>query len=486
MATVSTNSNISVASAKARAYGVEQAPTYMAQLFILSLVVPILIRVGPVLLMPHRIVLLVFFIPCMMRLWGGRAGKIIPADWLMLGSAIWALLALLYNHGGTVIEAMGIHMIEFFGAYLLARVSIRSADDFYRVIKVMFFIALILLPLAATESIMRRNYVLEFLPGSIGITNAPYRWGMRRAQTLFTHPIHFGVFAALGMGLYWYCLKSKRKRLFSMPMVIASTVFSLSSGALIALVCQFFLIAWEVLFKRFKSRWKVFAGIFASLFVLVELTTNRGFFLLLVTYASFNTGSAFNRILIWNYGTKNVKDNPIFGLGFREWERAPWMSTSADNFWLLMAMMFGLPSFIMFASAVINILWRTGKAEMSDSFDKACRAGFLTAAAGIIIGGGTVHYWTAMMALVLFFFGSAAWMSTDGALLPENEDDAAQREAQAKIPTSRYTRFAQKAAPLPPQKEQLVRKTSTSQYKRNPTLQERRKTMRISRASKKT
>lgn len=482
MTAASTNSGAVTTNTHARP-DEDIAPTYMAILFMLSLIFPILIRLGPVLLLPHRIVLLVFFIPCMMRLWGGRAGPIIPADWLMLGSAIWAIFALAFNHGLSVVEAMGIHMIEFYGAYILGRVAIRSADDFRRLVKCMFFIALLLLPLAATESILKRNFVLEALPNSIGIVTAPFRWGMRRAQTLFTHPIHFGVFASIGMGLFWYCLVPASRRLIAIPVVIASTIFSLSSGALICLVVQFFLILWELVLKHYRSRWKTFAGVAAALFILIETFTNRGFFLLLVTFASFNTGSAYNRILIWKFGKQNVIDNPIFGLGFREWERAPWMSTSADNFWLLIAMMFGLPTFIFFASAIVVIFWRIFKTTLTDPFDIRCRLGYMTAMGGLIIGGGTVHYWTAMMAVVLFFFGAGNWISTGGARMEAAPDGGEPELAPAQ--GNRYTRFSHTPSPHTPKPARPIAAKPPS-YSRNPTLHERQKAMRAARASKKT
>lgn len=457
------------------------APTYMAIIFVCSLIVPILINAGPVLLMPHRIVLLIFFIPCAMRLLSGKAGKLIAADWLIFGSALWAALAMIYNHGvGFSVQPIGIHMIEFFGAYMLGRVAIRSAEDFRRFVKTMFWIVLFLLPFAALEAITKRNYLLEAIPNSIPVVHAPYRWGMRRAQTLFSHPIHYGVFCSFGMGLFWYVLRPAGRRFMSVPLVVASTIFSLSSGALICVVCQSVFIFWEAILKTIKARWRIFAAIFAAMFVFVELASNRGFFVLLTQYASFNTGSSYNRILIWRYGMENVYANPIFGLGFREWVRAHWMSTSADNFWLLNAMMFGVPSFFMFAGGVFNLLWRAARNALSDPLARACQAGFLTACGGVIIGGGTVHYWTAMMGLVLFLFGTGAWIGEKEVIIDGDDAETDPNQAQ---PINRYTR---QARVLPAKSARIHASTpkpaAKAPYKRNPTLHERQKAMRERRA----
>lgn len=399
------------------------APTYMATVFLLALIVPIVIPVGPVLLMPHRVVLLIFFFPCLMRLFSGRAGPIIATDWLFAGSTIWACIALMVNHGiGRVIEPIGIYIIEFFGAYLLARTTIRSTADFHQVVRTIFCISLFLLPFAAFESIYKRAILLEMIPNSISIVSAPYRMGMRRAQVLFTHPIHFGIFSSIGMGLFWYCIGRPGMRAISTPLVIASTIFSLSSGALICMVSQMLFIAWEYVTKAIKARWRFFAALFATFFIITEVGTNRGPWVLLVDYASFSTGSAYNRILIWQYGIQNVQDNPIFGLGFREWVRAPWMSTSADNFWLLLTMFYGIPAITMMLSAMFILFRRVARMSFTNAKDKAAQAAFLTAFGGIFIGGATVHYWTAMMAFVLFFFGSGVWMISGGGATSSSEE----------------------------------------------------------------
>ena len=418
------------------------APVHFAIIFLISLIVPILLRAGPIVLFPHRLVLLLLFIPCLIRLLSGRAGPIILADYLMLGSAIWACLAYIVNHGLVEkFEAIGIHMIEFFGAYLLARVAIRSSEDFRKFAVWLFWIMFALLPFAAIEAISKRAILLEMIPHSISIVHAPYRLGMRRAQVLFTHPIHYGIFASMGMALFWYCLRPAWTRIVSIPTVVASTVFSLSSGALICVVLQTIVIFWEVVTRSIKHRWRIFAVLFAIFYVVVEAGSNSSFFEVVVRYASFSTDSAYNRILIWQYGTQNVAENPFFGIADHEWKRAAWMSTSADNFWLLITMQFGLPCFIMFAWAVLYNMFKAGRAKLSDPMDQAARVAYLTVCVGIIIGGGTVHYWTAMMALVLFMFGAGAWSFTGGGMPAEGArtDSQSQDEIQE---GRRYSRFA--------------------------------------------
>ncbi|MFV2003239.1 MAG: O-antigen ligase family protein, partial [Paracoccaceae bacterium] len=376
---------------------IRAAPSYLVVIFLLSLLTPIVLPVGPLLLMPHRIVLIVVFFPLLAGLVTGRAGPVLLIDWLMIFSALWAALALAVNHGFVVmIEAMGIHIVEFFGAYLLGRMAIRSAADFRRFVRTLLFLVLFLLPFAALESVTGRPVLLDLIPNSIRPVDIGARFGLRRAQTVFAHPILYGAFVSTGLGLFWYVLRPTWSRLYSAPAVILSTMFSLSTGALLALVGQIIFIGWEMLTRRISRRWTIFAVLAALAYLTVDLLSNRTPFDVLVTYASFNSGSAYNRILIWQFGTENVWANPIFGLGLGDWARPSWMGASVDNFWLLTAMRYGLPTIISFVLALVLILRRVALAPLTTPLERACRAGYLVAFGGVVLAGSTVHYWQAI------------------------------------------------------------------------------------------
>src|SRR3954466_10503300 len=56
---------------------------------------------------------------------------------------------------------------------------------------------------------------------------------------------------------------------------------------------------------------------------------------------------------IWEYGSASVLNNPLFGVGFGDWARASWMTSSADMFWLVNAMRHGLPAGLLIMSAFL-------------------------------------------------------------------------------------------------------------------------------------
>jgi hypothetical protein len=184
---------------------------------------------------------------------------------------------------------------------------------------------------------------------------------------------------------------------------------------LIAFNMQCVFIAWEAAMAPHPKRWRLFALGFLAVYIVLDLISDRTPFHILVDYASFSSGSAYNRILIWHYGTDNVLANPVFGIGLNDWVKPEWMSDSVDNFWLLLTMQHGLPFIAMFVGALYLILRRVSLYELADPVDRACRAGYLTTFGGIAIAGGTVHYWQTMLAFVLFLFGSGVWMISGGA-----------------------------------------------------------------------
>lgn len=396
-----------------------------ATVFLVSLLFPIRIHAGPVLLFPYRLWLLILFVPLFMILVTGRAGRMILVDWLMLGAAIWGMLALAVNQVGhgpidLAIEPAGVYMLESFGAYMLGRVAIRSQEDFIAFVRKFFLICLVLLPFAMLESVTRTPVMLSLIGERGAAVDAGIRMGLRRAQTVFEHPILFGAFASTGLGLVWYALFPEAgvfRRALVTLVIIATSFFSLSTGAMFAMVMQLVFITWELVTRPYRYRWRVFAAIVIGAYVLIDQFTTKSPFHLLVNYASFSSGSAYNRIRIWDYGMDNVWANPVFGLGLNSvnWVRPSWMSASVDNFWLNMTLNYGIPCFLMLSLALILTVKNVSRFELTDARDRACRAAYLTAFGGLVVAGSTVHYWKATYAFIMFFFGTAIWIFTGGA-----------------------------------------------------------------------
>jgi hypothetical protein len=231
-------------------------------LFIFSLLFPMVLKLGPIILFPYRVLLLVMFIPLFIKLVSGKVGGILAIDWFMMASTLWAGFALLANHDpGQIIDTYGIYTLEFLGSYLIGRVGIRSAADFMYMIRLAFICIILLLPFGVVEALTDKNILLDILPGAIRDSNQGVRMGINRAQTIFAHSIHYGVFCSLLLGLTWYAFKPDKpylRYILTLPVLAFSTFLSLATGALIAFNVQFMLILWELILKPIRKRWVIF------------------------------------------------------------------------------------------------------------------------------------------------------------------------------------------------------------------------------------
>jgi hypothetical protein len=389
----------------------------MVSLFILSTLIPVHFWLGTAVIHSYRVVLLLAFVPSVMLWLQGSAGRIRSPDILLVCFVLWAAIALARAHGAAeAVQPAGVLLIEAFGAYLLARVFVRTEADFLRMVKLLLLIVVVLVPIALIESITSHQLVLDLLRPLAPVhadTLAQPRWGLERAQTVFPHPIHFGVFCASVLGLACYSLEAGRnlvRLVFRVTMISVGVFLSLSTGALTAFVAQLALIGWDKATLRVNRRWAILGGLATAAYVAIDLLSNRTPFHVFVTYLTFNMDSAYNRIHIWNYGTAEVLRNPLFGIGLNEWERAHWMSASMDNFWLLTTVQYGLPAFVFLAGGVLWMMYKVGRANMPSERARACRTGLLISLAGIIIAGTTVHFWHMLYPLFMFLVGSGAWL----------------------------------------------------------------------------
>jgi hypothetical protein len=385
-------------------------------LFLLALVVPWMIFLGPLRLSVYRIVLLVMIVPCLVMWMSGKAGQIRTPDIALLLYSFWCTFCLIVLHGLESVQTSGILLIETLGPYLLARCYIREADDFYNVVQLLFrIVVFLLLPFGILEFVSGQNISRDLfaiiLPTPT--TAMPPREGMRRVQAVFDHPILFGVVTGSIFPLVHLVLGYKKEflqRLFMTGIVGATSMLSISSGPLIALVIQGFLLCWNSLLGTIKFRWKLLIALATFITLVIELGANRSVFDIIVSYFAFDSGSYWFRTLIWHYGTEAVLNHPLFGTGLGEWERPPWMPPSIDNFWLLQALKNGLPAIFLLLLAFWSIFLAVSFKKGLDDKLIDYRTGFLITLTGFFVVGCTVAFWDAAYVLLLFLMGSGIWM----------------------------------------------------------------------------
>ena len=413
------------------------APRLLA-FFFLVLLLPLNFSLGSLSLSPIRVLLLLAFVPLVLRWTMGGAGRITKGDILITLHSLWVGLALFAVHGSDRIPFIGITIVEIFGSYLLGRTLIRNATD-YQLLFRYFLIALaILAPFVLVEMVTSQIVISEIL-GRVAATHpkvqagfADMRMGFFRAQTVFEHPILWGVFCSVGIANVFHIYRDKfLKSVFLTGFVTGMTFTSLSSAPLLSVAVQLITIGWGWITRY---AWWVLLGFAVLGYVAIDLLSNRTPVQVLITYLTFNSASAYWRLLIWDFGSAEVLRHPLFGLGLGDWARPDWMFTaSVDNFWLLTAMRYGLPAFLLLAAGIVTNLVQIIRADLSDRLADF-RRGYVIALVGLAITLCTVHAWGATFVFVMFYIGAGSWLFTETAAEPAGAPQRAAVRGPARPP----------------------------------------------------
>ena len=436
-------------------------PRVWIVVFIIATAMPLTFGIFGAYLNVHRAMMLILIVPLVFRWVSGRApGRILLPDLMIILCVLWMLFALLANHPpGEIFIFWLSQATETLGPYLLARLVIRDKASFLFFVKSFALMVLFLLPFAMIESVTGRTIlvdIFEKIPGTGVPGNVGYgeRLGLTRAQVTFEHPILYGAYCAIPFALVVVALQadgtiSRTGRWLRAAGIAAAVFFSVSSGALAGIVVQTGLMLWDRILQNMKARWHLFAGLFAMAYAFVDIASNRAPLVVLISYVTFSASTAYNRVLIWRFGTDDVMNNPLFGIGLNDWSRPTWMVASVDNFWLLWAMRYGLVGFLLLAIPILLILYKVIRRDFSaeGGLDN-CRKGYVFSIVGLVTAVATVAFWGGAYAMLCFLIGSGVWMMT---VQPEAPDagDPDKAETETDPEPGRYTRFASRDRAAP-------------------------------------
>lgn len=409
-------------------------------LYLLAVVIPVQFHLGPISLNGVRLLLLILIVPLTVQLMMGKFGRILWTDILFILHIFWAAVSLGVNNPDRVIESIGSTSIEFIGGYVLGRAYIRDVETFSALVRFLGIIIIAILPIAFYEAFTGRPIVIETIRKLPGLTSfvspdTTPRMGLSRVQAVFPHPILYGLFASVGFSLYFVGLKgivSTPVRYLMSTLISLSVFFSLSSGALLSIILQIGLITWAWALKPVKYKWLILFAIFAALYVIIDLLSNRTPVQVFMTYATFSAHNAYWRAAIFEWGMVNIWNNPVFGLGFNPWVRPRWMHTpSVDNFWLLMAMRYGIPGFAFLAMGYLIALWQIGRRNLDqDNRLLQFRQAWIFTFIGISFTLTTVHIWNVVYSFIFFLLGSGLWFITvkvGGATMADTQESEPNR-----------------------------------------------------------
>jgi O-antigen ligase len=303
------------------------------------------------------------------------------------------------------------------GAYLLARCFIRDAADFRGMVLVATTVVLVLSPFAIYEWLTGGKPILQALSAVFPTVEPTMmeRSGFWRVQGPFSHSIEFGLFCTSIVAmthLAWGHNRSLFSRWLLTASVAGTAILSMSSAPISCLVFQVMLIGYNSLLCRYRSRWTILWSIAILGFLAVQLGSNQGAVKFFISHFTFDPQTGWWRLAIWDFGSDSVLNHPLLGIGLTDWQRPRWMaSASVDNFWLVTAMRYGIPSLVFLFGSCIWITLAIARAKSADRTVEICRLAYLVCMATFLFVGATIHFSHAIYAWFMFVLGSGAWLA---------------------------------------------------------------------------
>lgn len=434
------------------------------KIYLFCVVLPIGFNLGPLLMTSLRLFLIIVTVPLLLGIFSGRYGRLRISDILFPVYVLWMALSLAVNNPDAVVQQIGSVGVEFLGGYAMGRAFIRTPEDYLALSRTLVVIVILLVPFAAVETITGTPNIITFLKSIPGMVTVPIvyyepRMGLERVQASFAHPIHFGLFCSIVFSQVFVALRgqvSDGARYVLGTLIAATGFLALSSGALLSIILQLGLVVWAFLLRSSRQRWWILLGCFVAAYVFIDAASNRTPILVFMSYATFSAETAYYRALIFDWGMQNIWANPILGIGMNDWFRPSYMhSASVDNFWLWVAMQFGIPGFFLLVTGFLLPIARIMFLRIAEGSTLAyIRLAWVFTILGLTFTLTTVAIWTNIYSFVFFVFGSGLWMigapqaraaEAAPAAAPASRNPAPERPRPTPTPTpgaSRYTRFA--------------------------------------------
>lgn len=296
--------------------------------------------------------------------------RLCAADWFLLLAVAWIFISLSQTESSDrILKNGGALFFDIGAAYFMGRVSLantRSLRVFLILVAPGYLVAGLLVFL---EAVTGHYFVQPFFIGIFGsggenatFSIADRRLGMLRGVGPFAHPILAGLDLACLLPLYALSGIRRWPRAAGLWAAMLS-LFTLSSAAVLALGIQAALMGYNALTTRFRDiSWAAFVKCLFALVVFLQVFTKSGPVGLAIRFLAIDKWTAYYRTLIWQYGSITVNNHPWFGIGFEDWPRPAWMPGTVDNYWLLVAMQYGVPGVIPRALLVIYAIVGTSLA----------------------------------------------------------------------------------------------------------------------------
>lgn len=424
----------------------------LVKITLVLILTPVMFFVGPLFMTTSKTLFLILTPILLVALLSGKLGRLVLADILMMCYIFWIAVSIGLNNPEAFVTFVGSQATLFFGGYLVGRACIRTGEDFFEFSKFMAKCVVVLLPFAIYETITRTAlipHLIDYIPGIITTREGHHgqRLGLNRAQVVFTHPIHWGLFAAMAFGLVLTGLRSVyglSTRLVWAGMIGFACFTSVSSGPFLALLAQLGLLIYWRLLRNFDKLWTVLISMVGVGYVLLEILSSRPAFIVIAERLAFNSYTAHLRKILIDHGMIQIAKTPIFGVGYNTWDMPEWMSGSVDNYWLMNALVYGVPAFaFLFGMFIFSMIGASRRKFEKGTLLHDQRRAWVSTVTALTLIMATVAIWGEIASVIFLFMGAGAFFL----LVPDQ--DTVPETGTAPVPSALrpQARFS-RAAPL--------------------------------------
>lgn len=359
----------------------------------------------------YRMILIPLFIQVVVSYLTGRIRPVM-ADFLVGAASLWTLMSFMHHYGfqNGAIRGFGT-LIDSAGAYFVARACVRTPRDL-RLFLLLIAPGLLLAGAEmAFESISKRLYIRPFFQtylgsaatyvagqeaGSIELRRDFRIGGLLRAYGNFSHPIIGGLILSSSLLMFYYSRIKGIPRLAGLAGGFFG-FFALSSATIISILIAAAVIALNVVVERVRSlTWWLVVLTLSMLGLLVQMASKGGLVNVLIRQ-TLDPQTGYFRKLIWEYGLISVRRNPVYGIGYAEYERPTNLipSSSVDAHFLALGIRDGVVPPVAILIAMVLILISLGRTiGRINGVDRKLLFGLNGALFGLLIGSMTVTFFS--------------------------------------------------------------------------------------------
>jgi hypothetical protein len=338
--------------------------------------------------------------------------RMMACDLFIWAAASWMIAADIAVTG-SLSEATGSDALGFLGSYMVARTFIFGELPLRTFIGALRIIAVTVIALSVLDTLSGRFLIVDtmnaifrvnaglpvILKGQGDIHRMLFGFNTIRATSTFSHPILYGTFCSVAAAIFLYSEQSLISRAFYVGACLIGCILSISAAPLMGLMIAISVYCYDGIMKQYLWRWKVFWATLAIL-ILAMMLVSKNPLGVIFNHFTFNPETGFYRLLIWQRALDFIAMAPFTGdaTGY-SWLSDDILSNSVDSFWLLYALLYGVPTILFLMLANLATCVRIGQSTkvplhaLGIPRVMRMRTAFSLALAIFAFVGLTVHFW---------------------------------------------------------------------------------------------